>query len=308
MRVILHIGTEKTGTTSIQRFLVQNSDRLKNSGILYPISLRPYPEHINHLSLTAAARREGVEDDIVREAGMSGRNRNEERKHLSEKLGREIKSANAKQVLISSEHLSSRLQCSDEIENVRTILHQAGCFDIYVCVYLRDQLTFLRSWYSTAVRSGERRLLSDIPFSYLRLYLDLLGLLRRWELIFGEDRVNVYSYGEAKSQGLLAHFVSSAGVPGGLEESSMGKIFNASIDGAHLEILRRLNGWLEGPEFEKKRRYLADSFERLSTGPAVVIPAELEAKIVDTFSEDNRRIEEKYFLGRRVLAFAPMKD
>src|ERR1700690_4476721 len=34
----LHIGTEKTGTTSIQNFLSKNRPRLKKQGIIYPRS------------------------------------------------------------------------------------------------------------------------------------------------------------------------------------------------------------------------------------------------------------------------------
>ena len=37
-RAILHIGTEKTGTTSIQKFLFQNRRKLLSSGTLFPES------------------------------------------------------------------------------------------------------------------------------------------------------------------------------------------------------------------------------------------------------------------------------
>ena len=34
--IVLHIGSGKTGTTSIQRFLAQNRARLAELGLLYP--------------------------------------------------------------------------------------------------------------------------------------------------------------------------------------------------------------------------------------------------------------------------------
>jgi hypothetical protein len=37
-RAILHIGTEKTGTTSIQKFLYENRIKLGASGMLFPAS------------------------------------------------------------------------------------------------------------------------------------------------------------------------------------------------------------------------------------------------------------------------------
>lgn len=35
-KVVLHIGTEKTGTTSIQHFMSQNRQALLAKGIVYP--------------------------------------------------------------------------------------------------------------------------------------------------------------------------------------------------------------------------------------------------------------------------------
>jgi hypothetical protein len=37
MRYVIHIGTAKTATTSIQAFLTVNHERLLRSGIYYPI-------------------------------------------------------------------------------------------------------------------------------------------------------------------------------------------------------------------------------------------------------------------------------
>lgn len=39
--IILHIGTHKTGTTTLQRFCASASDALAERGILYPRSARP---------------------------------------------------------------------------------------------------------------------------------------------------------------------------------------------------------------------------------------------------------------------------
>lgn len=35
-RIILHIGTPKTGTTAIQRFLIENESLLQQNGYSYP--------------------------------------------------------------------------------------------------------------------------------------------------------------------------------------------------------------------------------------------------------------------------------
>ncbi len=54
-RIILHIGTHKTATTSIQKFLASNRDELKKRGIFYPdYSLVKRAPHYAHLGMVNA--------------------------------------------------------------------------------------------------------------------------------------------------------------------------------------------------------------------------------------------------------------
>lgn len=46
MRLVLHIGSGKTGTTSIQKFFVNNSDKLLEKGVFYPVKKSIVPNHI----------------------------------------------------------------------------------------------------------------------------------------------------------------------------------------------------------------------------------------------------------------------
>jgi hypothetical protein len=46
MKLVLHIGSGKTGTTSIQKFFVNNSDRLLEHGVFYPVKRSVVPNHI----------------------------------------------------------------------------------------------------------------------------------------------------------------------------------------------------------------------------------------------------------------------
>ncbi|MEL4896014.1 hypothetical protein [Crocosphaera sp. Alani8] len=51
MRAFLHIGTEKTGTTTIQNFLVKNREKLLSRSYLYP----SFSGRSNHSSLVVLA-------------------------------------------------------------------------------------------------------------------------------------------------------------------------------------------------------------------------------------------------------------
>lgn len=46
MKLVLHIGSGKTGTTSIQKFFINNSDKLLNHGVFYPVKRSIVPNHI----------------------------------------------------------------------------------------------------------------------------------------------------------------------------------------------------------------------------------------------------------------------
>jgi len=46
MKLVLHIGSGKTGTTSIQNFFVRNAKALRDKGVLYPVNRSVAPNHI----------------------------------------------------------------------------------------------------------------------------------------------------------------------------------------------------------------------------------------------------------------------
>jgi len=46
MKLVLHIGSGKTGTTSIQNFFVRNAEELSANGVLYPVNKSVAPNHI----------------------------------------------------------------------------------------------------------------------------------------------------------------------------------------------------------------------------------------------------------------------
>jgi hypothetical protein len=50
-QIFLHIGTTKTGTSSVQRVMDNNSDALAAAGVLYPTSGRGHPSRYAHHNL-----------------------------------------------------------------------------------------------------------------------------------------------------------------------------------------------------------------------------------------------------------------
>ena len=60
--LILHIGCEKTGTTSIQRFLARERAALKSHGVLFPVVPAGGAIEPNHKLLTLCVRNKNVDD------------------------------------------------------------------------------------------------------------------------------------------------------------------------------------------------------------------------------------------------------
>src|SRR5947209_14208464 len=114
----LHIGTEKTGTTSIQKFLAKNRPVLDEQGIFYPRS----PGNQNHIALAVYALREGKQNDIGRLCGASHAEQMPEfRERLIAELDCELGQSGASVIIFSNEHLSSRLVTETEIERVKSL-------------------------------------------------------------------------------------------------------------------------------------------------------------------------------------------
>src|SRR5689334_17073301 len=119
LKLYLHIGTEKTGTTSVQKFMSLNRGLLQRAGVLYPVS----PGNENHLALTAVAKVQG--NEVWDKLGIADREAaGVFRRQFREKLTAELRAANCSTVVMSGEHCSSRLRKDDDVKRLHEFLRQ----------------------------------------------------------------------------------------------------------------------------------------------------------------------------------------
>jgi hypothetical protein len=206
---ILHVGTEKTGTTALQRFLGLNHEALLKQGIFVPRSIAPHAEFgiLNHIDLTIAAS-ESVRraDDLQQAAGIKVaddllRHRGEVEQKLADELNN--LSEDPTFLLLSNEHIHSRLRLPSELFRLRGLL-QPFCEDFRVIVYLRPQFELAESVASTAVRNGQStlRLVPEFPtgggfdpiLGVDQGYFDYHALLERLSAAFGSESIAVRLY------------------------------------------------------------------------------------------------------------------
>ena len=76
MRIILHIGVYKTGTTAVQSFLARNRSALAEQGVLYPESFTRFDAHhplpwalgVGHRDKDSSVRPDEVARAVLQEA------------------------------------------------------------------------------------------------------------------------------------------------------------------------------------------------------------------------------------------------
>lgn len=217
MKVYLHIGLHKTGTTAIQRFLTKNTEVLAQRGWLYPRTGRRQEAHY---ALGAALWGDGRPED------------------LWVKLREELDASAATHALISSENL----EYIREPEQFATI---AGCLrgcEIVIIAYLRRQDDFLASSYAQAVKA--RRLTCDIEafFEQTQHRYDYAALLDRWAHAFGRQHIRVRPYErEQLPNGLIADFRAVLGLEDDAGFIQVPGTPNTSLDDDGVQAMRAIN-------------------------------------------------------------------
>ena len=183
---ILHIGAEKTGTTSIQVTLHRNRDRLAAQGFLHSLALG----QVRHIDLPVFCEADDTMDDLRRgllDGDIKALPRFRER--LIKRFDDEIAQSEVRTLIVSNEHLQSRLVTDEEKENLLKFARR--CADkVRVIVYLRRQDEMAVSLHSTRFKSGEWGFDEMFPegTSY---YYQFDELLKGYVRVFGRDAVTV---------------------------------------------------------------------------------------------------------------------
>ncbi len=189
-KLYLHIGTHKTGSTSIQRLLWENRDKLAAQGILYPdLRMGGFGHHDLALATGQGPRSprnaERIHYWIEQVAALA-------RGEMPGEAGSGTGSRSVHTVVLSSEEFES-------VQEIGEIRRLADYFDVSVVVYLRKQDHYLESAYNQNVRMYEQRFPGSIyqfAFSFNPFArFNYRSLLERWADCFGPERLVVRPYG-----------------------------------------------------------------------------------------------------------------
>jgi len=305
-RAILHIGTEKTGTTSIQKFLYDNRIKLGANGMLFPASAG----YISNQSLVVYAKQSPEPDlappslDVNDAAELSAWKEKFSLEHCAEVLAFQGRHQDST-LIYSAEHLQSRLTKVSEIKRLARLLRPL--FDVIdVVVYLRRQDLYAFSAHSTSVRGGKQENFSFETINAQGPYYNYRLLLENWSEVFGAKAIQVRVFEKARLIGndVVSDFQSVAGIDTLNLELTRPDSVNEALSATALCILREFNKLAEsdsrllGYVKSDVRLYLLDAVQGIEDSFGRVLPGLSSAlAFYDNYKADNQWIADKWLNG-----------
>lgn len=210
--IYLHIGTSKTGSTSIQHFLRDHIDTLRQSGFdLY----NGMYDSSNHIELFLATM--NYDRDSFAKTTFKVDTNREYTKQITRRLNRYIGESDFENIIFTTEGLF-RLRYSGEILRLKKILN-SNFNNIKIILYLRDKKDFLESYKKQILKVDGRNFSTD-PKSSLYVeddtwMLDYEKLISLYKKGFGEDRIQVIDYDVEVGQRstVLPSFLDAINIP-----------------------------------------------------------------------------------------------
>ncbi|MXN64912.1 hypothetical protein GR183_08330 [Stappia sp. GBMRC 2046] len=255
----LHIGAEKTGTTSLQYWLSANRELLALQGISFPKA----PGNVNHVALSAYAldAGRGMEELRITCGASKFESVSAFRLNFENELLNEIETSDPSRIIFCNEHCSSRLSTIEEIERLRDLLSRFTD-DIRIILYIREPAEFFASWYSTVIKSGGKSEFPRKPSPRLYNMADWLSMVRRWAEVFGRDAVTLRRYDRKHlfDGDVIADFCAITGLE--YENSIKPQQKNESMGLKSLLFLREMNKILpriENGKFNPQRGNIVDT-------------------------------------------------
>jgi len=229
LKLIIHAGTPKTGTTSIQAYLDKKQGKLRRKGILYP--------H-NHKKIhnPNAPKHQWFEKNLVTT-------------HLEQFL-ENFKSiiAQVKEdthtIILSSEGIYNYWW--DFPDASKAMLKELGKhFDMQIWAWFREPLGFIEDYYKQCIRNpqvtGNPCYGKDLSFAemldipWFTQHLDYQGFLSECQSLFGEKNVFAFEY----EGDVVQKFIQKLGLTTSGDNAMPRR--NPSLNNASIVLLRAIN-------------------------------------------------------------------
>ena len=286
MRAIVHIGFEKTGTTSIQKAMKQNAAVLAAASMHYcelctaggrhdflPYLMARCEIAANSVEMVAAFGDQAAARDLVRRA-------------LADEIGR----TTCGTMVFSAEHCSTQLYTAECVSRLHNFLKEFF-ENIEVIIYLRRQDRLAASYYSTHLRMGG--CISD-PFAAAHKgLLDFNHLLFRWISVMGAGNVTVHIYDDIVTAGLsvVQHFATTLGLPSLADDC----LENCRLTPVEQELLLMINAQMGPFDGNTIRSAISLVSSQMNSRLQHKISRSEALEFMQAFEESNETVREHMF-------------
>lgn len=253
--LFLHVGLEKTGTTSIQRALDVHRDKFEKLGYYYP---KAFAVGRNTLLATMFAKDPNKKafKAIIKAHGGTFEKFKE---NLTHRLSDEYKQTPAKGLILSSELLAH----GSDLEAVKAYCDK-WAENTTVIVYLREQASLAMSLYSTFIKSGgvEFNTLELLREGQLPEKLNFKSMLQKWQACFPEQiKVRLFDKSTLIDGDAISDFCHQIGLGGQTADLKIRRE-NETLSLAGVELLSVINNvlpnFIDGLKNPARRALIAD--------------------------------------------------
>ncbi len=281
MRLLLHAGIHRTGSTSLQAFLEGNRAALAAQGISYPGQARNHQGLIGYL----ADRREGA---------------------------REV--ANWAEAVPSTHTVILSAEDFCTLTDLRWLKDLTRSFEVRAFFYLRRQDHWVMSWYNQHVKWPFSKHMSQMDHrEFLGCigdfhWLDYAALLDRWSGVLGRHRVEAAVVEPGQVEDVVGDFVQRADIaPEGLDFTIPRA--NESLPVHALPLARHLGLFDLPPRMRIRINRALRECLRTHATPAKTLytPAE-RREILRRFEASNRKVAKTRFGRKRLFLEADPDD
>lgn len=306
-QTILHIGLEKTGTTSIQFLLRENRQQLLKSSVLVSKS----SQSGNNFHLAIASYSKFREDGLTRQLGLTSDAKLQNfRKSTIRALAEEVRAEAPEKLILSSEHFQSRLLGVDDIRNLKNLLEEAGCQNFKIVLYLRDPLKIVMSHHGMAIKKGIHVTSDFYRPQHPRIshIIDHKKTLNNWVEVFGRENMDVRLYPEGQSGDvLIADFLKAVEIETHQLDLSKQELRNVNLTDLALEALNAINAKSDRVRGLAEDRWLFNRLERELPGRGLSPDAEVAQLFEQHFRQSHLDIARHWFDSAEPLFSARFK-
>ena len=305
---IIHIGTDKTGTSALQSFFAINRLNLFKNDIFYP---KTFGER-SHYHLATALSNFNKKDFRRKELEFHQPKLIEEfRKKIIDSFRKEIENETCTKLLISSEALYVRMNTKEEVQRLKNFLDEF-VNKYKIIVYFRPQHEHQISGFSTRCLSGKTdteifpkiRLRSLSSILKTSAYLEYDKALSIWSEFFNEENIfpKIFSRKELTDGDIKKDFISFLELNWNDFEDIEDK--NISISADAQRFLLGINKHLPFFIGNKKNPYRGNLNNLISNkfNGTGLLPSRKECEdFFNSFSKSNEEVRRKWFPDRKEL-------